>query len=252
MKIARIAYANTEPFFHFWPANEFVLCPGVPKELAEAAKTGDVIAGPLPLVECWAMEEEFEPLGPWGIAAREKSRSVFVLSRRPFCELDRAVVGVTKESSTSVVLCETLIREKYGNSVVIREGLNLEDDAWLVIGDQALKLSYASCAGSWATITDLAAEWWEWKQLPFVFARWVVRRDLDRGVRAQLNRCLAGSLEKGLANIPLISQALSKKLNLPQEILTLYIRGLMYELGPDADKSDHVFRELVQTSIAHV
>lgn len=248
MKIARISYANTEPFFHHWPTGEFTLQPGVPKELADAARRGEVIAGPLPLVECWALEDEFVPLGPWGIAAREKSRSVFVLSRQPFSELDHMTIGVTKESATSVVLCETLIREKYRNTVTIRKGLNLEDTAWLVIGDQALHLSMNPAANAWPYITDLASEWWGWKQLPFVFARWVVRRDLDQSLREQLNRCVEKSFRKGMDNLPALAQAISIKMNLPPEFLVHYLHGLVYELDTDAEKSNLIFRELAEKS----
>src|SRR4051812_41605764 len=130
MNIARIAYANTAPFFHFWPAAPFHLMNGSPRELAQAAQAGDVLAGPLPLVECWKLENEFAPLGNWGIAARQRVRSVYVFSRRPFRELRDATIGLTTESSTSVLLCATLLHHKYNVTARLHDGLGPEDDAW--------------------------------------------------------------------------------------------------------------------------
>src|SRR5688572_15374400 len=102
MNVAQIAYANTIPFFHYWNADEFTLVPGSPKGLAEAARRGELVAGPLPIVEVWDLEDRFEPLGNWCIAAQERCRSVYVLSKQPFSELDHVMIGATKESSTSV------------------------------------------------------------------------------------------------------------------------------------------------------
>jgi chorismate dehydratase len=252
MKIAQINYANTVPFFHFWPAGEFELHPGVPTELAEAAKRGDVIAGPLPLVECLKLENTFEPLGDWGIAAREACRSVFVLSRHPFSELDHVTIGVTRESATSVVLCKTLIERKYGNNVTLRPGLNLEDAAWLVIGDQALQLSSNPTLRAWSVVTDLATEWWDWKHQPFVFARWIVRRDLNSSIKKNLLACVDASFQKGMANLPRLATTTGERLKISPEFLKSYFNGFLYRLDAAAEESILAFRAMVEEGAYHV
>ncbi len=246
MKIARIGYANTEPFFHYWNAPQFEMTSGTPKALAEAARKGDVAAGPLPLVECWNLESQFDGLGEWCIAARERCRSVYVLSRVPFSELDHVMIGVTKESATSVVLCETLINQKYGNDIRLRKGLQMTDPAWLVIGDQALQLANSPMSQTWPYITDLATEWWDWKKLPFVFARWVVRKDVGGVERLALDAALKTSLRKGLASLPEIAKDVAPRLKVTPRFLQSYFSEFLYELDGPAKDSILIFRELVK------
>lgn len=248
VKVAQIAYTNTAPFFHFWPKGEFELVPGVPKELAQAARVGDVAAGPLPLVECWALENEFEPLGSYGIAAREKCRSVFVFSKMPFSEMDNITVGVTRESATSVILLQTLIRLKYGHNVTVRPGLRAEDDAWLVIGDQALKWVSKPVAVNWPHATDLATEWWNWQGKPFVFAQWVVQKELIQQTKQKLEETLQKSLREGLVALPQVALSHIQRLGLPAATVIAYLSGMIYELGDDEKEGMKIFREMVQSA----
>lgn len=249
MKVGRIAYTNTEPFFHAWDSSTFDLLPGSPQELADAARKGEVVAGPLPLVECWALEDQFENLGDWGIAARERCRSVFVLSQIPFSELDHVMMGVTKESSTSVVLCETLIKMKYGHHIRMRKGLQSQDPAWLVIGDQALQMVNNPTAQAWPYITDLASEWWDWKHLPFVFARWVVRRDLAPAFRLELENVVAQSLSKGLGSLDTIASKVAPELKLSPTFVKSYLSEFLYKMTPETHNSENEFRRLVKEGV---
>ncbi len=255
MKIARISYANTEPFFYGWDnspdARAFEYQLGAPKQLAEAAHRGEVIAGPLPIVECWALEADFAPLGSWSIAARERCRSVYVLSKVPFSELDHVTIGATKDSATSVMLCETLIREKYGNDARIRRGLQMEDAAWLVIGDQAMQLVASPLVREWPYVTDLATEWWNWKKLPFVFARWVVRRDTLPEVQSRLNSLIRASLDASKKNLPAITTAVATRTKLSPVFLESYFTEMMYEMDADAHASEKLFRHLTKEGFAH-
>ena len=243
MKVACISYTNTKPFFYEWPAEPFELETGTPKQLAEAAERGEVVAGPLPLTECWALEDLFEPLENWGIAVREESRSVFLLSRVPLPHLKNKTIGVTPESSTSVRLLQVLAGQKYGCTNRYKQGFADDDDGWLVIGDQALKF-WRQSSPQWACITDLASEWWTWKKLPFVFARWIVRKDLEKSLRQQLSGQLKTSLEKGLISLKAISEEQSRKLSIPASSLKMYLEGFRYELGEEEKKSMRLFKTM--------
>lgn len=245
-KVARIAYTNTEPFFHYWDSEQFPVSSGVPRVLALAAKDQDIIAGPLPIVECWNLERQFFPLSNWGIAAKERCRSVFVFSQRPFSELNHVKIGVTRESSTSVMLCAVLLEQKYGNQFEMHRGLDAADDAWLVIGDQALKMAYSpSQLSRWTHVTDLATEWWDWQKLPFVFAQWVVRKDLDPTIRSRLTKLVHLSYHRGMVALQDISEKESLRLGLHAELIQEYLKGFMYELSSEAIRSAALFRELV-------
>lgn len=246
MNIGRIAYLNCEPFFHFWPSDGFTLVHGAPRELAQKAAEGLVDAGPLPIVECWKLENDFEPLGKWSIASRLRSGSVFLLSRRPIAELKGATIGLTHDSSTSVMLCELLLRSRYGLDVKLKRGHEQSDDAWLVIGDQALGLKLKNAGTPWSTVTDLATEWWNWQKKPFVFARWVARKTLSPGDHARLEWFVGESLDRGLASLGTIAEAAALKTGFPAELLERYFADFMFELDAEAEEGARAFKNLLE------
>ena len=247
MNIGRIAYTNTAPYFHFWPSNGFTLVPGAPRELARMSGEGLVDAGPLPLVECWRLQNDFEFLGKWGIICLERAGSVFVLSRKPFAELNGATIGVTQDTSTSAMLASLLFKTRYGIDVKMKRGLAETDDAWLVIGDQALGYGlHAPEENPWTVVTDLATEWWNWHHKPFVFARWVVRKTVSPGDHARLEWLIRESLDRGLKNLPEVARAAAFKVGLSGEVVERYLSDLVYELDTDAVASTHLFHTLLQ------
>lgn len=247
MKVGRIAYLNTTPFFHFWPSDGFTQVPGAPRELARMAGEGLVDAGPLPLVECWRLQNDFEFLGNWGIVCREKSGSVFVMSRRPFAELDGATLGVTQDTSTSAMLCALLLKSRYKVNVKMKRGMSPTDDAWLVIGDQALGHKLESPAGEpFTVVTDLATEWWNWQTLPFVFARWVIRKSVPLGDHHRLEWLVGEGLDRGLRNLREVAQAASYRVGLPAQQIERYLSELHYTLDEDAVDSTTLFRNLLE------
>lgn len=246
MKVGSISYTNTTPFFYQWPqGGAFELLQLPPKQLAEAAERGEIVAGPFPITETWKMEDQFEPLENWGIAVKDASRSVFLLSRWPLSHLNNKKIGVTTESSASVRLLQLLTQQRHGHINQFKRGLDDDADAWLVIGDQALKF-WKTTSPQWACITDLATEWWNWKKLPFVFARWMVRKDLDPVAREQLVNQLRDSLTKGLAHLRDIADEQGKRLSLPLASVKLYLEGFRYTFGEEEIKSMAMFRQMAE------
>jgi len=247
MNIGRISYTNTAPYFHYWPSDGFTQVPGAPRELARMAGEGLIDAGPLPLVECWRLQNDFEYLGKWGIICRERAGSVFVLSRKPFAELAGATIGVTQDTSTSAMLAALLFKTRYQIDVKMKRGLDESDDAWLVIGDQALGARLnAPEERPFTVVTDLAAEWWNWHHKPFVFARWVVRKNVSVGDHTRLEWLISESLDKGLRNLPEVAGAAAFKVGLSGPVVERYLRDLVYELDTDAVASTHLFHTLLE------
>lgn len=242
--VGRISYTNTEPFFFDWPAGEFELLNGVPRELARQARAGRVDAAPLPIVECWDLENDFEPLGNWGIAAAQECWSVLALSNKPLNEYKALNVGVTTDSSTSVALLEILCRMKYGQEVALRRGFHDSDDARLIIGDQALQIWDRPERAGFDVVTDLATEWWQWRKLPFVFAQWVVRKSTDERTKASLGARLAKSLAAGRANLDVIAERKSGELSVPAKKIKDYLSVIYFELGEKERKAVGLFRDM--------
>jgi chorismate dehydratase len=128
----------------------------------------------------------------------------------------------------------------------MHRGLEPTDDAWLVIGDQALKMVFSpSQLSRWTHVTDLATEWWDWQQLPFVFAQWVCRKDVDPSLRNRLSKHVQYSFHRSLVALQDIAEKESERLGLHSELVHEYLKGFMYELNGDAIRSMAIFRELV-------
>jgi chorismate dehydratase len=244
MKVGFIFFANTAPYYHYWPKDQFPTLLGAPRQLAEAARSGDLMAAPLPLTSCWDLEDIFEPLGGLGIAVKQESRSVFLLSRKPLAELGSATIGLTMDSNASVRLLQVLLSQKYNVVPTLKRGFSDDDDAWLVIGDQALGYWQAS-SPVWPHVLDLASEWWDWQKRPFVFARWMVNRKLTESDKNRLALTVGQSLEQGLANLPLLSQNLKPALKLSAEKIEVYLRGFTYRFSKEEENAEQHFRLMV-------
>ncbi len=247
-RIGRIPYLNSEVFYLGMAAEPTIqLYPLVPHALSTVASRGGIEAGPVPLVTCFQLEDTFRPLGDFCIATTSRARSIFLYSKRPIEELNGAVVGVTGETSTSVRLMKTLFKLRYyvtpGRYVDLDE---TNRDAFLLIGDQALKNRLG--VPGYPYLYDLGREWHEWTGLPFVFARWVVRRDVPDGKVRWLESLLSRSIEDGLADVEKIA-ASRRDLNMPREDIIEYIRSFHYHLGENEMKSIQKFRALLSSTV---
>jgi len=200
--VAMIPYTNMAPYRQLGEPAGCHFVPCVPSESVRALKTGEVLAAAVPVGGLKALEGLVENLGPFGIAARERSMSVLLFSDRPFSEMRTpATVWLTGDSESSVRLLFLLLGYRHGFDHLPRATRNPEQaNAELVIGDAALKRVLVDCrpaAGplfhcgpDHTFVTDLAAEWFALKGRPFVFARWVIRQDAPAGVKKAMTAWL--------------------------------------------------------------
>ena len=242
-RVGRIPYLNSEVFYYGMAADDVDLIPLVPSALSAAALENRLDAGPVPLVTCFELEDSFEPLGDYCIATVEKSRSILLFSKRPIEELDGAVVRVTDETSTSVRLMKVLLAyrfkvepSRYGPLEMTR------GDAFLLIGDEALR-NRNGVAG-YPYLYDLGEEWHRWTGLPFVFARWVVRRGSGDETVQRLEGLLSRSIDRGLARVEEIAET-RPDLGMSHEEIVEYIRSFHYRLGAEELEAIDRFRDLL-------
>lgn len=149
-----------------------------PTRVHTATLFGSCDASLLPTSSLEELGELVEPVGQYGIACTGAVGSVILQTRRPIETLVRGGlrIAVTDQSVTSRRLLVRLCRLSFGQSPVL-VGLEEESYARLLIGDDAYLAQYSSSHG-WMNY-DMCAWWYEVTGLPFVFARWVVRRDLS-------------------------------------------------------------------------
>lgn len=192
IRIGRIRYANSLPFFHRLSED-----PSKPADLNEAPKREVLFEF---LDECpaalnRALEEEKIDMGPisslaylhhqddWAllpdlaIGSRDFSGSVILFSRIPIEHLQGEAVAVSEESLSSALLLEILLKFKYKFSnhlvPVKSDPVSMLEQfkAALLIGDHALFYQHKEFVYKY----DLSELWWNWTGKPFCFALWAVR-----------------------------------------------------------------------------
>jgi chorismate dehydratase len=238
LTIGRIPYLNCEPFFAHLTG--FPLVTDTPRALGRAVGQGLIDAAPFSLVDLLAAGDTLTAL-PLGIAVGGPVRSVLLFSHQTPSDLDGAVVGVTEETSTSVELLRLLLALRYEAAprAWVRPGPSC--DALLLIGDAAIHM--LTERHRFAHVVDLAEEWTRWTGLPFVFARWGVRRAAGHAAATALEAALEASLAHALEPGPLAAIAHRRRdTGFTEREVVAYLRAFTYRLGPDEDKAIAEFR----------
>jgi chorismate dehydratase len=239
--VGYLTYLNVAPYYWNSKQWDIELIPCVPSELGQLAAQGNVDAGPLAVADWFVLNSEFEPLGPYGIASQEIAQSVLLFSHRPIQDLNEAVVGVTDQTSTSVRLLKLLLEHKH--HVYPRDYQRSQrGDAWLVIGDEALREKKLK---TFPYVYDLGEEWWMWRNLPFVFARWVVRSTLPSRTKEYLYRMVSTSFEEGIARLEEIALRRAEQSSLSEEEVLIYLRNFTYFIGEKEEQGLAEFRSLL-------
>jgi len=240
MRVGRVPYLQAEPFYFDMSRRGIELAELLPSALAIAAEEGEIDAGPVPLVDCFRLEDRFQPVAGFCIASVRDAGSVFLYSRRPIDALQGAHIGITEEASTAPRLLDVLLRLKYRVQPQAYVPLQAAHDAFLLIGNQALR--QRTGAPGFPYTYDLGEEWYAWTGLPFVFARWIVRKDADPHERALLEDTLYVGLEEGVDALYHLADPREDLLMLPRDIVK-YIQGLRYYIGLAEQKAIDRFRQ---------
>ncbi len=200
--VSKMPYLNSVPFYNSFPSYSTVvkLAPLVPRVFGKLAEQGSVAAGPMSLRDYMTLSDEFERLD-YGVAVKGKANSVLLFSKFEWAKLSGKRIGITAETSTSIELLRVLLEKRFGladYSIQRIDKLDRYDefDAILLIGDEALRRAYGGGLQGFDHTFDLAEEWCSWKEMPFVFAVWAIRKGTPDASRLEIIE----SLEKSLTN----------------------------------------------------
>jgi chorismate dehydratase len=246
MKLALIPYLNCEPFYEGITelGHEIVWEP--PRLLGERAARGEQTCGPMAVADLFRLSDRFEPLGNFGIACEGSAHSVLLFARREIGELSGCPVGLTTESSTSVRLLELLLGGAFGVAdAELRRGEQADDEARLLIGDRAL-VAAATGLDGFPFVYDLGAEWHGWQALPFVFARWAIKKDTPAAAREWIETALIASLESWPERVGEITARRGGALGLDEKLVHDYLATFTYRLGPVEEMGEKTFRKLLE------
>lgn len=181
LRVGIVNYLNSKPlawgFLKGHHADLFAPSFHPPALVARLLGQGNLDIGLIPSIEVQRIPN-LRVLPDMCIAARHEVRSVLLVSRVPIGEVRR--VALDQNSRTSATLLRILMRERWGlDPEYLHERpdpdrMLAEADAALIIGDPALRVDRERYQ-----IVDLAAEWNALTGLPFVFAVWAVRPEVE-------------------------------------------------------------------------
>ncbi len=271
LRVAHISYLNSAPFFAGMENERLEMVDMHPRALGRAAAKGEIDAGLMSIADTFR-NPRFEPLGDLGIALDGAAHSVLLFSSEPVRKLDGATIGITGETSTSYPLLRLLLDGHFGvhPAAYFRrpDGPEVSDDAILLIGDSALQRAARSGLepGSrdygrgilelgtgrfeepYPHVLDLSAAWREWQGRPFVFARWMVRREVSRQDRVMLVEALLASLDANMRRLADLAAENAEPAGISATAAYAYLMGFIYRFGDQGEEAIETFRELLEST----
>ena len=243
MQIGAVSYLNSRPLIEglegLLPSANLVL--DYPSRLADALSNGQLDVALIPSIE-YFRRPGYEVISDACVAARGE-----VLSVKLYCRVHPGQIrtlALDEGSRTSAALTKVILAERYG-VIPKTEPLRMESattdssaDAVLLIGDRAMH----SPEESFVEVMDLGQFWYDWTGLPFVFAMWVARREVNtEGV----DEALSHARDLGIANVADIAREEAPRLGISETLAHTYLtRTLHYHLTSAERSGLKLFSEL--------
>lgn len=222
LRVGIVNYLNSKPlawgFLKGHHADLFAPSYHPPAQVARMLGQGTLDIGLIPSIEVQRIPG-LRILPDLCVGARHEVRSVLLVSRGEPEQIRK--VALDQNSRTSVALLRILLRERWGldpeyfHERPDPERMLSEADAALLIGDAALKVDRERYR-----IYDLAGEWNELTGLPFVFAVWAVRPEVEL---PELPFYFKSSLRYGLSSLDALARESAAELGLGTEEIHAYL-----------------------------
>jgi chorismate dehydratase len=213
LRVGIVNYLNSKPlawgFMKGHHADLFAPTYHSPALVAKLLGQGNLDIGLIPSIEVQRIPR-LRVLPDLCVASRHEVKSVILISRVPLEQVEK--VALDENSRTSVALLRILLRQRWGLSPQYvherpdPERMLAESDAALLIGDPALAVDRSRYL-----VTDLAAEWSALTNLPFVFAVWAARPEVDL---PDLPFYFKSSLRYGLSSLDTLVREAAAELSL--------------------------------------
>ncbi|GJM45047.1 MAG: hypothetical protein DHS20C21_18890 [Gemmatimonadota bacterium] len=244
--LALIPYLNCEPFYAGLDDLDFEIVREVPRELGRLADAGMATCGPMAVVDWFRLRDRFDLLGDFGIACEGPAHSVLLFSRRQIRDLGGARIGLTTESSTSVQLLRLILERQHGLADVTYERAESDDDdARLLIGDAAL-VAASRGQEDFPFVYDLGEEWLGWQALPFVFARWVVAKEVPADDRQLIEATIEVSLANWRLRVLEIAARRGEPFDLDAKGVLRYLSTFRYRIGAVEALGEQSFESMLK------
>jgi chorismate dehydratase len=241
LRIGCVQYLNSRPLIHCLTA----LGQGVsggrglflahPATLAAKLREGELDVALVPVFEALRSPELYRVVRGVAIASKGPVYSVYVAHSVPLDQLQAVLVDPA--SLTSVHLFQVLATGSLRRVLPLLDSAGPEPDpaamsryGRLLIGNQAIDFRLRHQAEG-LRFWDLGQAWTEWTGLPFVYAVWVLRRDLDRADRVA--QSLRDAAVRGVAQV---DQIAAGQVEFPPDFALRYLtEHIRFGLGPEEE-----------------
>jgi chorismate dehydratase len=254
LRVGRIAYANCAPFFHYLRKVGFggEIVDGVPSQLNQLLAAGAIDISPSSSFEYARNWRDYLLLPGQSISSIGPVSSVLLFSPADLSALDGVEIVLTGESATSINLLKILLKELAGCRDVVcaksqtpGEEILARGGNALLIGDRAMRAARQLPEGM--RVYDLGALWYLLTGLPFVFALWIVRRDVaEKNTAALVSfvKQLKAARHQAFTDLPRLARATQESSWYGEIALMDYWRQMSYDLEPMHLQGLEVFFEL--------
>ena len=225
-RLGAVRYLNAKPLTYALaqtaPWAEVIF--DFPSRLADRLAAGDLDVALIPSVE-YLRHPSYRIVSDACIACQGQVHSIKLYGRVPAEKI--RTLALDEGSRTSAVLAQILLREQYRVRPEIQPlplGADISEvaaDAVLLIGDRGM----ATVNGKYEFIWDLGARWTSWAGLPFVFALWIARPDIELQGIAE---ALAAARDEGLRRVEEIARQESPKLAISEAECVIYLRDHLH------------------------
>lgn len=241
LRIGKIPYTNLFPIFFSMQchcdcsAYEFI--EGPPSSLNRMLREGQLDISPSSSIEYLKNPDMYEIVPGHSISSTGSVLSILLFSRRPIDQLEGAEVAVSSQSETSVALLDIVLRKFYGFekiSLISSDSPELSGkEAFLLIGDDALKAGSSGGTNKGLTVYDLGKIWHDHTGLPFVFALWIARKEaVKQALYNDFFKSLDEAKTKAFKDLKVIADASPAKMFMTQQDIVAYWNIIDYSLEP--------------------
>jgi len=229
VQIGSVSYLNAKPLIYGLEKDPGVhLSLEIPAKLIDGLRDGRFDVALLPIIDYQRLPN-LKLLTAGGIGSDGTTYTVRIFSRVPIEQIESLACDV--ESHTSVALARIILAESFGIQPEFVDRKHSMHDlsrvsAMLLIGDKVVREK----PEGYPYQLDLGEAWKNLTGLPFVFAAWIARGDVQLG---DLPGKLVKAREEGLAHASEIVERFATQHGWPPDLAMKYLTEyLQYSIGP--------------------
>jgi chorismate dehydratase len=254
IKLGAVPFLNVRPLVYPLEEglvkNDFEIVYENPSRLSTLLLEKKVDLGLIPVAEL-LKRDIYRMVPNLSISSRGEVASVVLLSKKSVAEIKTVAVDSRSQSSSSLLRIILEIFNNVNPDYIQRrpDGSFLDGvDAGMYIGNDGLRIRYSPPSGY--KVVDLGQVWTKETGLPFVYAVYAVREEVDLGKNLE---ALEMAKSMGLKHIDKIAKTYSQGVNLSEDICYKYLtERIYYDLGEKEIAGITAFRDLLSKIVGNI